>query len=101
MGLESSLPARTPVITGVGIVAAPGLNVHEVWAAIVAGNSGLKPLTLFQSPRYGQVLTGEVQHDLVKLGAATRGSRSDRLGWLAAEQAITGANLDFAARGER
>jgi 3-oxoacyl-(acyl-carrier-protein) synthase len=86
--------ARFPVITGLGIVAATGCGVNEVWNAIAAGASGLKPLSLFQSPRYGQVLAGEVQRDLTALGAPSHGSRSDRLGWLAAREAIASSGLD-------
>jgi len=93
--------ARSPVITGIGIIAAPGCAAGEVWKAIRAGVSGLKPLTLFQSPRYGQIPAGEVQHDLLALGAPSRGSRSDQLGWLAAREAIQSARLDVAAGAER
>ena len=50
---------RLPVITGLGIVSAAGFGVEEVWRAVASGTSGLKPLTLFQSPRYGQVVTGD------------------------------------------
>ena len=52
-----------PVITGLGIVSAAGLGVEETWRAVAAGASGLKPLSLFQSPRYGQNPTGEIQRD--------------------------------------
>jgi 3-oxoacyl-(acyl-carrier-protein) synthase len=86
--------ARFPVVTGLGIVAASGCGVDEVWNAIATGASGLKPLSLFQSPRYGQVPVGEVQRDLTGLGVPAHGSRSDRLGWLAARQAIASSGLD-------
>ena len=95
------MAAHSPVITGLGIVAAPGCGVGAVWNAIRAGASGLKPLSLFQSPRYGQVPAGEVQHDLSALGAPSRGSRSDQLGWLAAREAIGSSNIDLAGCAER
>lgn len=95
------MPERFPVITGVGIVAAPGRNLAEVWQAVAAGACGLKPLSLFQSPRYGQVPVGEVRHDLAALGAPLRSSRSDKLGWLAARDALRDANLDPAEFAER
>jgi 3-oxoacyl-(acyl-carrier-protein) synthase len=93
--------ARSPVITGLGIVSAAGFGTEEVWRAVSTGTSGLKPLTLFQSPRYGQVLTGEIQRDLIALGAPTRSSRSDKLGWLAAREAIADAKINFQNCGER
>lgn len=92
---------RSPVITGVGIVAAPGRNVAEVWQAVASGTCGLKPLTLFPSPRYGQIPVGEIQHDLVELGAPLHSSRSDKLGWLAARDAISDAGLNPAAFADR
>jgi 3-oxoacyl-(acyl-carrier-protein) synthase len=93
--------ARFPVVTGLGIIAANGSNVAEVWHAIRTGTSGLKPLTLFQSPRYGQIPTGEIQQDLIALGAPTHGSRSDQLGWLAARDAIASAKIDFTENADR
>ena len=89
------MSARFPVITGLGIVTAAGCGVDEVWAAITNGTSGLKPLSLFQSPRYGQMLVGEIKSDLAKLGAPLRGSRSDKLGWLAARDAIQSSKLNL------
>jgi len=93
--------ARNPVITGLGIVSAAGFGVEEVWRAVAAGESGLKPLTLFQSPRYGQNPTGEIQRDLIALGAPTSASRSDKLGFLAARDAIADAGIDLAKAGDR
>ncbi len=95
------MTARFPVITGLGIVAAPGCRVEEVWNFIRAGASGLKPLSLFHSPRYGQVPTGEVRQNLAALGAPTHGSRSDQLGWLAARDALRSARLDLSGGAER
>ena len=89
------MSARAPVITGLGIVSAAGFGTEEIWRAIATGESGLKPLSLFQSPRYGQILTGEIQRDLLALGVPTRSSRSDKLGWLAARDALADAKLDL------
>jgi 3-oxoacyl-[acyl-carrier-protein] synthase II len=93
--------ARFPVITGLGIVSAAGCGTDEVWNAVRAGTGGLKPLTLFQSPRYGQIPAGEIRQNLLALGAPSRGSRSDQLGWLAARDAIRSAGLDLKNCGDR
>jgi 3-oxoacyl-[acyl-carrier-protein] synthase-1/3-oxoacyl-[acyl-carrier-protein] synthase II len=90
-----------PVITGLGIIAANGCGVDEVWNALRAGKSGLRPLTLFQSPRYGQIPAGEIQQDLLALGAPSHGSRSDQLGWLAAREAIAAAKINFSECADR
>src|SRR2546423_4014087 len=93
--------SRFPVITGLGMVTATGYGIQSVWQAFEKLESGLRPLSLFKSPRYGQVLAGEVRQDLTALGAPRQGSRSDRLGWLAARQAIESARVDTAQVGGR
>lgn len=95
------MAARSPVITGVGVIAAPGLGVAQIWSAIISGQSGLKPLSLFQSPRYGQIPAGEITSDLLALGAPSHASRSDQLAWLAARDALQSAQLSLKAIGER
>ena len=92
---------RSPVITGVGVVTAVGCGVTEVWQAVAEGNSGLKSLTLFESPRNGQSLVAEIRRDLTSLGAPLRGSRSDRLGWLAAREALETSRINLQRCGER
>jgi 3-oxoacyl-[acyl-carrier-protein] synthase-1/3-oxoacyl-[acyl-carrier-protein] synthase II len=93
--------ARFPVVTGLGIVSPAGRSTDEIWRSFATQTSGLSPLTLFPSPRYGQVLVGEVHYDLTALGAPVRGSRSDRLGWLAARDAIQSAGLSSEFFGDR
>jgi 3-oxoacyl-(acyl-carrier-protein) synthase len=93
--------SRFPVVTGIGIVAAPGYGIEEVWRAIEASQCGLRPMSLFESPRYGPVLAAEVRRDLKELGAPLRGSRGDRLAWLAARQAIESSKIDLPGYAER
>src|SRR6516225_1279936 len=93
--------ARFPVVTGMGIVAAPGFGMEEIWGAMQNGQSGLRPLSLFESPRYGQVLAGEVRRDLTEMGAPLRGSRSDRLAWLAARQAVNSSKIALRDHADR
>lgn len=95
------MTARFPVVTGLGILAAPGCGVGQVWDALRAGASGLNPLSLFPSMRYGQVPAGGVRQNLAALGAPTHGSRSDQLGWLAARDALRAAGLDLCGCAER
>ena len=95
------MATRFPVVTGLGIVTAIGCGVDEVWGSIARGQSGLRPLTLFKSPRYGQILAGEIHRDLHELGASSHGSRSDRLAWLAARDAISSSGIDLQRSGDR
>ena len=66
---------RTPVITGTGIICAAGCGVASVWESIRANRSGLGPLTLFPSPRFGHHLVGQVCEDVELLAGNVRGSR--------------------------
>lgn len=95
------MATRNPVITGLGIVSAIGCGTGEVWRALKSGTSGLTPLSLFQSPRYGQIPVGEIHADLSKLGATSRGSRTDKLGLIAAKQALDSAGFATKLPGER
>ena len=88
----------TPVVTGVGILGAAGCGPGEVWEALRAGRDGLGPLTLFDSPRYGRVPVGQVRLDVDRLAGSVRGSRSDKLAWIAARQALHQAGLLDPAR---
>ncbi len=93
--------ARHPVITGLGVIASPGCGVNTIWEAVTNHRDGLKPLTLFPSPRHGADPVGEISLDLLKLGAPRNASRGDRLGWLAAREAIQSAALPPEAFGDR
>ena len=95
------MAARSTVITGLGIIAAPGFGIDQIWSSIVAGRSGLVPLTLFQSPRYGQIPVGEISRDLSEFGVPLRGSRTDQLALIAAHDAVRSANLDIPSYGDR
>ncbi len=87
---------RRPVITGTGVICAAGRGVPQVWQSLRAGRSGLGPLTLFPSPRFGQHFVGEVREDVNKLAGNVRGSRSDKLIWIAAQEALAAASIDCA-----
>ena len=84
---------RNPVITGTGIICAAGLGVSQVWESIRVGRSGLGPLTLFSSPRYANHLVGQVRENVEALAGKVRGSRSDKLAWIAAREALAQAGL--------
>ena len=82
---------RRPVVTGLGLISAAGAHVAAVWDSLQHGRSGLGPLTLFRSNRYGQMPVGQVRVDVDHLAGKARGSRSDKLAWIAAREALTQA----------
>ena len=85
---------RAPVITGTGIICAAGCGVASVWDSVRANRSGLGPLTLFSSPRYANHLVGQVRENVDELAGNVRGSRSDKLAWIAAREALAAAGLE-------
>lgn len=89
------MSSRHPVvITGLGVITAAGCGVPAVWEALRAGRSGLGPLTLFASPRHGRHQVGQVNADVDALAGNARGSRSDKLAWIAAREAVKQAGLE-------
>jgi len=87
------MSSRRPVVTGLGIITAAGCGVSAMWDALRTGRSGLGPLTLFSSPRYGRHQVGQVRENVDQLAGDVRGSRSDKLAWIAAREALRQAGL--------
>jgi 3-oxoacyl-[acyl-carrier-protein] synthase II len=49
------------VITGIGAISPLGLNVAELWNGLLAGKSGIAPITLFDTAEYTTKIAGEVK----------------------------------------
>ena len=88
----------TAVITGIGIVAPNGIGTDEYWAAVLAGTSGIAPITRFDASRYPVRLAGEVTGaDPAAQIPARLMVQTDRwthLGLHAAELALADAGAD-------
>jgi 3-oxoacyl-[acyl-carrier-protein] synthase II len=52
---------RRVVVTGIGLVSPSGLGTEETWQSILAGRSGIAPITLFDASRYSTRFAGEVK----------------------------------------
>jgi len=50
------------VVTGLGVVSPVGLTAAETWKAIVAGQSGIGPITAFDTTDFEAKLAGEVKN---------------------------------------
>lgn len=94
---DRSPSSRRVAVTGYGIVSAAGCGTGPAWRAAASGGRALGPLTLFDSPRFGGQTVGQVRDDLREAGAPPGGSRSDRLAWLAVNEAVSMARTDRAA----
>ena len=52
---------RRVVVTGVGLVCALGIGTEESWKNLVAGQSGIAPITLFDTTGFDCTFAGEVK----------------------------------------
>jgi 3-oxoacyl-[acyl-carrier-protein] synthase II len=52
---------RRVVITGLGIISPVGNTIPEAWANILAGKSGIDPITRFDASAFGCRIAGEVK----------------------------------------
>ncbi|MCL2523934.1 MAG: beta-ketoacyl-ACP synthase II [Betaproteobacteria bacterium] len=89
---------RRVVITGLGLISPVGNNVEEGWRNIVAGVSGIAPITRFDVSSFPVRFAGEVKNfDITQYIAAKDARRMDRFihyGLAAGIQAVRDAGLD-------
>ena len=85
------------VITGIGAVTPVGLSAPETWANLLAGQSGVRPLTRFDASPYPVRIAAEVQgFDPLALMTRKRARRTARFAQLAigaAREALNDARL--------
>ncbi|MER6217048.1 ketosynthase chain-length factor [Streptomyces sp. NPDC001674] len=98
----SRTPASAaPVVTGIGVAAPNGLGTEAWWAAVLRGESGIRPLTRFDAAPYPAKLAGEVRgfdpaaHLPGRLLPQT--DQVTRLALTAADEALADAGVDPAA----
>ncbi|MEE9276633.1 MAG: beta-ketoacyl synthase N-terminal-like domain-containing protein, partial [bacterium] len=54
------MPRRRVAVTGIGLVTPLGVGVERNWEAVLAGESGVGPVTLFDASRLTSRIAGEV-----------------------------------------
>ena len=87
------------VITGMGVMTPLGQTVDGYWDSLVAGKSGIGPITLCDSTQYPCRIAGEVKNfdpgQYMDLKEARRMARFSQLSVAAAGLAIKDANLNL------
>jgi 3-oxoacyl-[acyl-carrier-protein] synthase II len=91
---------RRVVVTGLGVVSPVGIGTEETWSALVAGKSGIAPITLFDASTYPTRIAGEVKgFDPSRFMDRKEVRRNDRFihfALAAADMAMKDSGLDMA-----
>jgi 3-oxoacyl-[acyl-carrier-protein] synthase II len=87
------------VVTGLGVVCPVGIGVEETWRGILAGKSGIGPITQFDASTFPTRFAGEVKgFEVEKYMEKKEARRNDRfihLAMAAAQMAIEDSGLDM------
>ncbi|HZQ61195.1 MAG TPA: beta-ketoacyl-ACP synthase II [Casimicrobiaceae bacterium] len=97
---------RRVVVTGLGIVSPVGIGVATAWEAILAGRSGIGPITRFDATGFPSRIAGEVKDfDVAKYLSPKEARRYDTFvhyGLVATMEAVQDAGLaDYSGDKER
>jgi 3-oxoacyl-[acyl-carrier-protein] synthase II len=87
---------RRVVVTGLGAVSSLGNDVRATWEGLVAGRSGIGPITLFDVSGFRTKLAAEVKSlpdPDVPSSVRRRLSRTDVIGLAAAAEALADSGL--------
>ncbi len=95
---------RRVVVTGIGVVCPLGNDIETSWSRLVAGASGIGPITRFDAARLTSRIAGEVKdfrpEDYVDRRAARRMDPYSHYAVAAARQALDDSGLDATGEAE-
>lgn len=87
------------VITGLGAVTPIGIGAEEFWQALLAGKSGIGPITRFDASDYATKIAGEVKDfdvtNYIDKKEAKRMDRFTQFAVVASKMAIADSGLDL------
>jgi 3-oxoacyl-[acyl-carrier-protein] synthase II len=90
---------RRVVITGLGTVNPLGLNVQDYWRGLLAGHSGIAPITHFETKDFKVRFGGEVKEfnpePVIDIRTARRLDRFAQFAVVASAEAIRDSGIDF------
>jgi 3-oxoacyl-[acyl-carrier-protein] synthase II len=91
---------RRVAVTGLGTVNPIALSVPDYWQGLLAGRSGIAPLTLFDASQHKTRFGGEVKgfspDPLIDSKSARRLDRFAQFALVAAHEAVRDSGIDFA-----
>ena len=92
---------RRVVVTGIGLICPTGIGTENAWKAILAGRSGIGPVTLFDATPFHCRIAGEVPAfdalDFVEKKDVKKTARFIHFALAATEFAVRHAGLDMKA----
>jgi 3-oxoacyl-[acyl-carrier-protein] synthase II len=97
--MDTSSPSRRVVVTGLGVVTSLGHDVETFWRNLIAGQCGVRRISLFDPTEFASQIGAEVrdwdaaQHMDPK--EARRNDRYTHFGFVAAKQAFADAGIDM------
>jgi 3-oxoacyl-[acyl-carrier-protein] synthase II len=90
---------RRVVVTGLGLISPVGIGVEPSWQSLVAGRSGIGPITQFDASTYPTRIAGEVKGfepgDWMDKKEARRNDRFIQFALAAADMAVKDSGLDM------
>jgi 3-oxoacyl-[acyl-carrier-protein] synthase II len=90
---------RRVVVTGLGLVCPVGVGVEESWQALVAGKSGIGPITHYDASTYPTKIAGEVKgfepEKFMDRKEVRRNDRFIQFALAAADMAVKDSGIDF------
>ncbi|HEY4282584.1 MAG TPA: beta-ketoacyl-[acyl-carrier-protein] synthase family protein [Chthoniobacterales bacterium] len=89
------------VITGIGVIAPNGIGLEEFWRSLLAGRSGIGPITLFDAKDFKSRIAGEVKgfdpNDFIEPELKSkRMARHTQFAYAATKLALRDASLGMA-----
>jgi 3-oxoacyl-[acyl-carrier-protein] synthase II len=90
---------RRVAVTGIGAITPVGNDAESFWQAILAGTSGIGPITEFDASKHSVRIAGEVKDfdptEIMDHRAARRSGRFAQLALKASMEALTSAKLEL------
>jgi len=94
------LTGRRIVVTGVGLVSPLGIGTEATWQALLRGDSGIAPISLFDATGYGTTIAAEVKgfvpEDFLDRKDVKKTGRFIQFALAAADFAMQQAGLEIA-----